>query len=184
MTFEGWLSEATGTFPAGVQARMAQEFTSHWEESGSGDPVTLFGKPRAVRRALKRSYFTAEEFGFVNGAGEWVFWAGMVAMAACAVIQALSWLSVFNALTTVLAFVACAVIWIVSRRWSRTRRAAVRLSSCLLAALIPLPEMLSGDTVSKIMGTVLLALLVLMLWLMPREDARLRRTLELQGGAA
>lgn len=177
MNLNQWLSEATGSYPAGVQRRLAQEYRAHWEESGGGDAVAVFGKPGVVRRRLKRSYFTAEEFGFVNGAGEWVFWAGVISMVACAALLSSTRSSIPISLPNILLFGMLLGFWAYSRHWNRTRRAHFRLLGSGLAPFLFLLQDLQWSEAIGIVGAAVL----LSFWLMPREDARLRRTLELEG---
>lgn len=185
MTFEAWLSQATGRFPTGVQERLAQEYRAHWEESGGGDVVALFGKPGLVRRRLRRSYFTAEEFGFVNGAGEWVFWVGAMLTVVYAVIPASSGSSASALLTNMFVFGSLFGAWAYSRHWNRTRRANLRLGVCCMATVMsPLQYMQWSETIGIVGGAVLMAFFLGLLWYMPREDARLKRTLALEGASA
>jgi hypothetical protein len=78
MTLDQWLRDATGTFPAGVQKRLAQEYRAHLEESvaagGIGDPVVLFGRPKKVRQQLKKTYLDVEGWRIALRARPFMTW--------------------------------------------------------------------------------------------------------------
>lgn len=63
MTFQAWLERATGGLPREVAERVKAEYAAHIAESGlpEAEAVAALGDPRAVRRALGRTYMNWEQ---------------------------------------------------------------------------------------------------------------------------
>ncbi|SEI87977.1 hypothetical protein SAMN04488058_102120 [Deinococcus reticulitermitis] len=63
MTFQAWLERATGGLPREVAERVEAEYAAHIAESGlpEAEAVAALGDPRAVRRALGRTYMNWEQ---------------------------------------------------------------------------------------------------------------------------
>jgi hypothetical protein len=194
MTLEQWLKQATGEFPVGVQARLAQEYRTHLDESvaagGVSDPVVVFGAPGAVRSKLARTYLTRKEFDARAGGGEGVFWltSGFVFVIFGTHLMplVLGIHSISEALSGVLAYglivLAWAVFWLVTQRWPQPRRSAVRTVAALPALmLLQVPSLFSRQPWELLLSLLLLGFaLYTLAWQLPRDDLRLRRTLALE----
>lgn len=185
-----WLEAATGDFSAGVRARLAQEYRAHLEESvaagGTADPAALFGEPDAVRTALSRTYLTRTELDDRAGQGEGMYW-----LATGFVFLALGTHLLPGTRSGALVYGLMALGWtllgLVTQRWPQPRRSAVRAIAALPALfLLQVPNLVSLQLWASRPWELLLGLLLLgfglytLAWQLPRDDARLRRTLALE----
>ena len=187
MTFDAWLEEAVGSFPAGVRARLAQEYRAHWEESGGGDAAALFGKPGVVRRRLKWVYLSSSELRplqELNGGFHWFF---TVVLCVVAVMFGVAkpGLPMFACIAA--AVLAWTAFWVIPRDWAPVRRDQFRLlGNSVLVNLLQLPvgDAGRGLRYAQIGSAVAAVMLVVTIALIFMMDARLRRTLALEGASA
>lgn len=179
-----WLQEATGPFPPGVRARLAQEYRAHLEESeaggGPGDPVQLFGSPLAVQRQLRRSYLSQATYDFWRGPGVLAGWSSVIGAAGSAThLPGLGWAA--------LVIVAMLALWWLTRKIAPLGRSMLRfIFYTLIGTFGQLLSLLLGHPAPPfVWWTTLLACALLpaaLVWAVPPFMVRLRRTLELQAG--
>jgi hypothetical protein len=178
-----WMVEATDDFPAGVRSRLAQEYTAHWQESGGGDPVGLFGDPRTVRRQLGRLYLNTSQWRRLSRSREIAFWLAWPLLALR--LDAVDIHSLSPALVYI-GFIALlwGAIWYSSRRLPHVQRSYLRgsLGSAFLILIqMPLLAMsLTRPAIDVALIGLLLVLLGVQFWQTYLHSARLRRTLDLQ----
>ena len=198
MTLDQWLQEATGTFPRGVQERLAQEYTAHLEDSvvagGSGDALELFGESRQVEKRLQKLYCNQEQLTAVLGQKSRLFWI-MLCTALGSLLFNISTSLFYGAgrsiLTTaallyVLAVASQILIWICSRNWTSGFAARFRnqYSVTIFAASNTLNGLLSSSTDLQWGFALALVLFVLPVPFLLADDERVRRTLEIEAASS
>jgi hypothetical protein len=183
MTLEQWLRQATGDFPAGVQARLAQEYRTHLDESvatgGPADPVTLFGEPGAVKKGLRRSYLTDEQWRERRVAPEPPLWLMLLGGLYCVSRLHLHWpllLAVYAAVLATWHLILTRSAGLPAVRRGSVRRAALVGLYLLVTVLLWRP----GYWPDQAQALLALALLPLLVRAMRAEDVRLRRMLALE----
>ena len=70
MTLDRWLELATAGLPPEVAGRVQAEYVAHVSESGlpEAEAIAALGQPEAVRRALGRTYLSAERLEILRDA--------------------------------------------------------------------------------------------------------------------
>jgi hypothetical protein len=188
MTLEQWLREATGTFPAGVQKRLAQEYRAHLEESlaagNDGDVKNLFGQPDTVRRQLEKSYVVSKRLADLDFTGDRSFWFG-VAMLLGMLLFGLTWIDKLQALILLtVGCTLCASLWRVTCRWTKLRRIAFRsMYMMIIFTFLNIYSCFFGEQKNAIYGFYSLVIGFYFIWVLLKQDVRLRRTLALEGQA-
>jgi hypothetical protein len=185
VNIETWLSEATGSFPAGVQQRLAQEYRAHWEESGGGgDVAALFGKPGVVRRRLKRLYFDAQQFQRLQenpNSAAFLFVPLLIALGLGRLGVGLFGIdSGFLAIVSVVVGAGLwLIIWALTRPWPAVRRDSTRIMGhMVVATAMQFPAIGWGNRITNPALGVLLLFAIATLFF---NDAKVRRTLALEG---
>lgn len=186
MTFDQWLEEVTGSFPAGVRTRLAQEYRAHWEESGGGDVVALFGPPTSVRLELLKRYTPQSLIAALDVHGGWLSVTLLpLAALAPAALQAPSEIKTIILAVTVSAL---AFLWTMTLRLDRPRRHAFRIVGCwmvtMILKIVALMLVVNPTVFDYLVGIPALLLLVPLLCISPLFNANLRRTLALEGASA
>lgn len=185
MTLEAWLHEAIGSFPAGVQRRLRHEYLAHLEESvaagSTGDPVALFGKPKKVQRQLGKVYVTSGRLFNINHLGEKMLW-----ISSCIYLLLIFMLLRFsiNSYDYVLApitFSSWLALVLLTRRWQTIRRQAFRtmMSQAIYFVHITL-IFIEGGSIKTALALFMIVSILAAVWDAFRQDARLRRTLDLE----
>ena len=199
MTFHAWLERATGGLPREVAERVKAEYAAHIAESGlpEAEAVAALGDPRAVRRALGRTYMNWEQLESLrDGRGlgliQPLIWGlptlfGLMFVVIYADAPAFPWWRLVAPALTVL---LTALTWRWTRSLSTERRTLWRIGwgAVSIQLMLWLGWLLSfGSGESD--GTPLW-MLALMAGLLPihgfsvlASDRRLRRTLALSGGS-
>lgn len=191
MNGHAWLVRATQDMPEGVTRRVTDETLAHLHEAGlssAADVLPLLGDPEETAEGLRRLYLTNKEWLDLREGGnsrtglnlsEWL--AGLVLPA---VLLAVTW----QELTPwrVLFLVAYALMLALTQTLNPVRRRHWRL---WVAGGCAAPVFFFSDFAGTVGSSQLAAALLLVglpygLSRMLRQDARLRRTLALQGESA
>jgi hypothetical protein len=185
VTLQQWLQEATGTFPAGVQKRLAQEYRAHLEESvaagGIGDPVVLFGEPKIIQQQLEKSYVQVGRIDELRSVTGFYFW---LSMSFCLVATVFVFQFLNNnplRTLTVTTFTTMLLVWKWTLHWPRIKQIAFRnlISWPLMCLFIFAFLFVMRSNLHLLYAYIVLSTLLATLGGF-REYARLRRTLALE----
>lgn len=194
MTLDRWLAAATAGLPPEVSQRVRAEYAAHIAESDlpEAEAVAALGRPEAVRRALGRTYLSAERLETLRrmpGRGLLIFVWGILPL--YGVFQAWNWseqvpFPSWRLLPPTATLLLVASLWLLTRRLLAERRTLWRtswggLSFSFMLWLQWTLEVLHGEEFvwPWFLPLFGLGLLSALCWTF-RDDRRLRRTLALE----
>lgn len=198
MTLDQWLEEATGTFPPGIRERLAQEYTTHLEDSvaadGSRDALELFGKPKEIEKRLKKFYYNQKQLTAIFGQKKWVFWImfGLVSLGLLLSIAIslpddfMRPVPIISISSYCIALFIMGLLWNFSKNWTSEIKVRFRnqysATTCISSGLIV--SLASSNSNIRWLTVAMLIMQIILIPLTLAEDRKLRRTLEVEAASS